>query len=107
MIGSTSFRPIVVLALSLTSIFSLSCSNRYNLDSAALSGKHSSRSKRSPEEIIASIKALAKSATERAQKDGGVSIPASRIKFAEFISELKEASPKKPFEEILRLKVGS
>lgn len=106
MVVFTSFRPIVVLALSLTSIFFLSCSTRNNLNSEALSGKQA-RSKRSPEAIIASIKALAKSATERAQKDGGVSIPASRLKFAEFISDLKEASPKKPFEETLRLKVGS
>jgi len=63
-------------------------------------------SKRTTEEIIDSIKAFSKMATERALNNSAT-IPASRLRMSDFISELKDVAPKKTFEESLVLSQGS
>ncbi len=96
---------LVVLA-SCTGLLASSCRNSDISESEALSQSPLGQAKRSVEEIIGSIKAFSKIATERAASNSAT-IPASRLKMADFISELKEASAKKSFDEVLRLSKGS
>ncbi len=107
MLGILFLRKLSFLLLaSLAGFLAISCRNSDISESEALSQRPLGRTQRSVEDIIGSIKAFSKVATERAASNSAT-IPASRLRMADFISELKEASPKKPFEEELRLSQGS
>lgn len=95
----------LLLATLISSLVS-SCRNSDVSESESISQRPIGRAKRSVEEIIGSIKAFSKVATERAASNSAT-IPASRRRMADFISELKEATTKKPFDEELRLSQGS
>lgn len=96
----------VLLSAILVSISVFGCSVHREETSEAKNVRGTGSSVRPLEEILSSIIAFSKIATERANSNSQ-SIPGSRLKMAEFIKELKEVAPKKSYEETLRLTLGS
>ena len=101
-----SLRSWMLLPSILITFYSIGCSTNRDLGSDEFSNRTTRVAKRSVEEILSSIKAFSKVATERANSSS-TSIPASRLKMAEFLSELKAVAPKKTNDETLRLSLGS